>query len=216
MLNQTIEEGHSQIGVVGTPCQVLAVSKLRHHLLTKGEAPDPISLVIGLFCTWALDFREFEAFLSKRIDIHTVTKIDVPPPPAEIMEVYTEKEKIELPLSDVRELIPNTCSYCIDMTAEFSDISVGVMEGRPDLNTIIIRTERGEKIVEEAQKAGYLILDDIPKENLDHLIWAAGNKKKKAFLSAKEEGMINSAEKEVRSILRLAPETVENILSLDS
>ena len=212
-VNESIKEGRERIGVVGTPCQVLAVSKIRRNILKKGESPDPVSLVIGLFCTWALDFKKFEAFIAKQTDIEKITKVDIPPPPAEIMEIFTENGKKEIPLSEVRELIPNTCSYCLDMTAEFSDISVGVMEGKPDLNTLIVRTERGQQIVEEAQKAGFLVLDDMPDENLEHLKEAAGNKKKRALVKADREGMVNTAEKDKRAAIRLEPGTVKKILS---
>lgn len=212
-LNQAINEGHNQIGVVGTPCQVLAIAQMRSNPMGDKDFSDPVSLVVGLFCTWAVDFREFDAFISERIEGSRITKVDIPPPPAEIMEVYTDNGKIEIPLDEIRELVPNTCSYCTDMTAEFSDISVGVLEGRPDMNTIITRTERGEKIVDEARKEGFLILDDIGKENLEHLIWAAGNKKKRAFIKAKQEGMLNTREEGVRCYLRVRPETVEEIIA---
>jgi coenzyme F420 hydrogenase subunit beta len=197
-LNQAIREGYDHIGIVGTPCQTLAIAKMRSNPMGDEDFFDPINLVVGLFCTWAVDFRAFEAFISERIDMDTITKIDIPPPPAEIMEVYIGTGKIEIPLDVIRKLVPKGCNYCMDMTAEFSDISVGVLEGRPDMNTIIIRTERGEKIVDKAQKEGFLILDDIPRENLEHLMWAAGNKKKNAFIKAKQEGLLTQREKGAR------------------
>jgi len=212
-LNQAIKEGHKQIGVVGTPCQVLAIAQMRSNPMGEKDFSDPVSLAVGLFCTWAVDFREFDAFISERIDARNITKVDIPPPPAEIMEVYTDDGKIEIALDEIRELVPDSCSYCVDMTAEFSDISVGVLEGRPDMNTIITRTETGEKIVDEAQKEGYLILDDMPEENLEHLIWAAGNKKKRALVKAQQEGMVNAKEEGARCYLRVRPEAVEEIIA---
>lgn len=119
-------------------------------------------------------------------------------------------EKIGIPLNEIRELVPDTCGYCIDMTSEFSDLSVGVLEGRPDMNTLIIRTERGQKIVNEAVEEGSLVIEDIPKENLEHLMWAGGNKKKRALTKAKEEGMINT-EGDKKSYLRLQSKTVDEI-----
>ncbi len=209
-LNQAMTDEYKKIGVVATPCQVLSVAQMRMNPLEKEDFTDSVALVVGLFCTWAIDFRAFAPFISERVDITTITKVDIPPPPSEIMEVYMGEEKIEIPLNEIRELVPETCSYCIDMTSEFSDISVGVLEGRPDLNTLIIRTERGQKIVNESVKEGYLILHDIPEENLEHLMWAAGNKKKRAFVKAKEEGMINT-EGDKKSYLRLQSKTVDEI-----
>ncbi|MEA3223708.1 MAG: Coenzyme F420 hydrogenase/dehydrogenase, beta subunit C-terminal domain [Thermodesulfobacteriota bacterium] len=212
-LNQAIKEGHSRIGVVATPCQALAIAKMRSNPMSDEDFTDPVGLVVGLFCTWAIDFRAFDAFISKRIDVNKVTKVDIPPPPAEIMEIYTDSGKVEIPLDEIRKLVPNSCSYCIDMSAEFSDISVGVLEGRPDMNTIIVRTKRGQNIVDEAEKEGFLVLDNLPKENLEHLMWAANNKKKRALIKAKEDGLINTSQEDKRSYLRVRPETVEEIIS---
>ncbi len=209
-LNQAMTDEYTKIGVVATPCQVLAVAQMRMNPLEKEDFVDPVALVVGLFCTWAIDFRAFAPFISERVDINTITKVDIPPPPSEIMEIYMGEKKIEIPLDEIRELVPETCSYCIDMTSEFSDISVGVLEGRPDLNTLIIRTERGQNIVNEAVQEGYIVIEDIPEENLEHLMWAAGNKKKRALVKAKEEGIINT-EGDKKSYLRLQSKTVDEI-----
>lgn len=203
-LNAAVERGEKNIGVVGTPCQVLAAAQMR-----AAEKPYPISLVIGLFCTWAIDFRLFEPFVSDRIDVERIRKVDIPPPPAEVFQIFSYNgEKIELPLSEVRPLVPKGCSYCIDMTSEFADLSVGVLEGRPDLNTLIIRTKRGQELVKEAESEGYLLISEMPKENLEHLFWAAGNKKQRALKRAKEENLINA---EPLSYLRLKGELLNQL-----
>jgi coenzyme F420-reducing hydrogenase beta subunit len=80
------------------------------------------------------------------------------------------------------------------MTAEFTDLSVGVFEGQTDLNTLIIRTDAGAELVAEAERDGYLILGDMPQENLDHLTGAAQNKKKNALAKNREEGLLDSTE----------------------
>ncbi|UCH08759.1 MAG: Coenzyme F420 hydrogenase/dehydrogenase, beta subunit C-terminal domain [Deltaproteobacteria bacterium] len=185
---------------------------MRSNPLEDEGFADPTGLVVGLFCTWALDFRGFEEFISKRLDIAGIAQMDIPPPPADKMEIYMGKgETIEIPLDEVRELVPEGCSYCIDMTAEFSDISIGVLEGSRDMNTLIVRTERGQRIVDEARKEGYLILSDIPKENLEHLKWAAGNKKRRALIKARQEKLVNTLEKDKASCLRLNTETLERV-----
>lgn len=211
-LNQGIRDGFKEIGIVATPCQALATALMRSNPLEDEDFVDPTGLVVGLFCTWAMDFRGFEEYISERVDRERITKIDIPPPPAEAMEVYMERGgKMEIPLDEIRQLVPDGCSYCIDMTAEFSDISVGVLEGYPTMNTLIIRTERGRKIVDEARKEGYLIVSGIPKGNLEHLKWAAGNKKRRALTKAKQEKIVNSLEEESASYLRLNTETLERV-----
>jgi coenzyme F420 hydrogenase subunit beta len=211
-VNHAIKDGHKNIGLVGTPCQVLAAALMSSNPLNADDFVDPFGLTLGLFCTWAIDFRLFEPFLAERVEIGRIRKIDIPPPPSEILEVFGESgTKLEISLNEIRELVPNGCSYCIDMTSEFSDLSVGVMEGRPDMNTLIIRTDRGRKIVEEAEKEGYLTLSAMPEENCEHLIWAAGNKKKRGLAKAQGEGMVNTKNDETNSYLRMSVEVLERL-----
>ncbi|MBA7559484.1 hypothetical protein ES708_01099 [subsurface metagenome] len=211
-VNQAVKDGYRNIGLVGTPCQVLATALMRSNPLNADDFVDPFGLTLGLFCTWAIDFRLFEPFLAERIEIGRIRKIDIPPPPSEILEVFGDNgTKLEISLNEIRELVPNGCSYCIDMTSEFSDLSVGVMEGRPDMNTLIVRTDRGRKIVEEAEKEGYLTLSAMPEENLEHLIWAAGNKKKRGLAKAQDEGMVNTKDDETKAYLRMSVEVLERL-----
>jgi len=192
-LNDAINHGKQPLAVVGTPCQVLAVAQMRRHRKMMGITEDPMGIVIGLFCTWALDFRAFEPFITDRVAPERITKVDIPPPPAEVFQVYVDNRlDLELPLADMRPLIPEGCSYCIDMTSEFADISVGVLEGKPDFNTLVVRTKRGQELVDAAIADGYLAVADMPPENLEHLKWAAANKKRRGVMKANENQLINT------------------------
>jgi coenzyme F420 hydrogenase subunit beta len=211
ILNRAVKDGKTRLGVVSTPCQAVAIAQMRANPMADEAFVDPIALVIGLFCTWSLDYRAFTAFLEDHLPGATVLKIDIPPPPAEVMVVVTDGGTVEFPLTDIRKLIPEACSYCIDMTSEFSDISVGVVEGRPDRNTIICRTARGQQIVEEAVKDGWLILETLPAENIDHLRWAAGNKKRRALAKGMAKGLIRPREQEGFACLRLDKAVLDEI-----
>jgi coenzyme F420 hydrogenase subunit beta len=210
-LNRAIESGYQNLGLVVTPCQATAVAQLKSNPLNEGHFTDPVALVVGLFCTWSLNYRTFEPYLSGIVPIDTIRKIDIPPPPAEVLEIYTDGEKLELPLAEVREKVANSCEYCPDMTAEFSDLSVGVFEGQSDLNTLIIRTDAGAELVAEAERDGYLILGDMPRENLDHLTEAAENKKKKALSKNREEGLLDATGKDGRPAFRFNDRITEGL-----
>lgn len=212
-LNQGVREGFRRMGVVATPCQVMSVAKMRSNQLNKEDFEDPVALVVGLFCTWALDARALTDFLSQKLDVAKIRKMDVPPPPSEVFIVETEDGKLEIPLDEIRALVPDACQVCPDMTSEWADVSVGVLEGAPDWNTLIVRTEKGEQLVRDASEAGYLTLDKIAAENLDHLCFAASNKKKRALTRARDEGLLNSSEEGKRAVLRVPEETVSKIIS---
>jgi coenzyme F420 hydrogenase subunit beta len=89
---------------------------------------------------------------------------------------------------------------------------VGVLEGKPEWNTLIIRTEKGQELVENACKEGYLIREKISDQNMDHLSLAAANKKKRGLVRAKEEGVLNSTEEKKRSAIRINNAVVEKII----
>jgi coenzyme F420 hydrogenase subunit beta len=210
-LNQGIKAGYSRLGVVGTPCQVTATVKMRSNPLKRDDFVDPVALTVGLFCTWSLDTRGLIGFLSKRMDISGITSMDIPPPPSEILIVKTRREEVRIPLGEIRPLIPRSCTVCPDMTSEWSDISVGVLEGRPEWNTLIIRTERGKDLIDRALREGCLVTEKMPAEGLDHLRGAALTKKKRALKKAQEDGLLNSAPETARSVLRISDEIIEKI-----
>jgi coenzyme F420 hydrogenase subunit beta len=209
-LNRAVQEGYTKIGVVGTPCQVTAVAQMRANPLDQEDFFDPVALVVGLFCTWALETRGLTALLSKRLEVRKIRKMDIPPPPADILVIETEDGSIEISLAEIRPLIPHGCTVCPDMTAEWADISVGILEGDAQWNTLIVRTERGADLVEKARKSGWLVTDAMPQKNLEHLQFAAKNKKKRALTAALEADLVNSIE---RSCLRINTRAMERIMA---
>ena len=180
LVNEARKNGSEKLGVVGTSCQMTAVAQMKTNPLGKENFNDPVSLSIGLFCTWALDTRKFLALLAEKIQTEKIIGMDVPPPPAEVFVVKTEDGTVEIPLDEIRAIVPEGCSLCPDMTAEWSDVSVGAFEGKSEWNTLIVRSDKGQQLVDAAVKAGYLQLDDFPAESLEHLSLGSGNKRKRA------------------------------------
>ncbi|MBU2547659.1 MAG: Coenzyme F420 hydrogenase/dehydrogenase, beta subunit C-terminal domain [Proteobacteria bacterium] len=209
--NQALAEGLSRVGVVGTPCQVTALAQMRANPLQRDDFRDAAAMVIGLFCTWALDTRGLIRLLADRLDTGRIKKMDLPPPPSEIMVLETEDGRVEVPLSEIRPLVPAGCHICPDMTSEWADLSVGVVEGQPDWNTLIVRTRRGRDLVEQAKADGMLVTEPMPADNLANLNLAAGNKKKRAWARTREDGLLNSDGEGRRSAIRVPVRVVESI-----
>ncbi len=207
-----IDAGYGRMGVVGTPCQITAVAQFRMNPLQRPDFKDAVNLMIGLFCTWALDTRELISLLSGRVDGQRIKKMEVPPPPAEIFEIDTRDGRVEIPLDEIRSLIPDGCTICPDMTSEWADISVGNLEGKPGWNTILIRTEKGETLVRDAVKDGWLEIREMPQENLERLNAAAGNKKERALNTAMAEGLLNNPAEGRHSAMRISAHVVEKII----
>ncbi len=209
--HRAVREGRSKLAVVGTPCQATSLAKMRVYPVEDQRPPDP-ALIVGLFCTWAVDTRGLIDLLSERLGTDSIRKMDIPPPPAEKMVVETGRERVEIPLGEVRPLVPEGCRFCPDMTAEWADLSVGVLEEDPHRNTLVIRTERGMELVEKALKRGWLSAWPVSQEAMSHLAFAAANKRKRALQRAREQGLLNSDCKNSRGCLRLDAATVNRIL----
>ena len=177
-MNEATKQGKDSLGLVGMPCQVIALRKMqasKHETGARG-----VKLVIGLFCTWALSYKGFSEFLKGKVDLSKVKRIDIPPPPANVMVVETTAGEVRFSLDEVRKFIKPTCGVCYDMTSEFADISVGMVEGIEDWNTLIVRTPAGKRFIDKAKKAGVINTKPLEQTRLEHLKEASSIKKKRA------------------------------------
>jgi coenzyme F420 hydrogenase subunit beta len=179
--NREAETDIQSIGVVATPCQALALAKMRASPLENRNNIDKLKLVIGLFCTWALRYEELARLLAGRVPLEQIVKFDIPPPPANILHVFTDSRRIDISLDEVRPFIRPTCNVCIDMTAEFADVSVGAAEGASGWNTLIVRSDAGRELVEAARAKGVIETVPLPEEKLAHLKEASLLKKKRGL-----------------------------------
>jgi len=179
--------GPEKIGVVATPCQALALAKMRAAPFpAKDSNIGKLKLVIGLFCGWALSWRELRSLLRRKLGEDSIRGLDIPPSKHHSMEVHTGKGIIEISLDEVMPAVRKACHYCFDMTAEFTDISVGSArcpegwEVARGWNQVIVRTRTGHELLELARSRRVLEFRDMPEGNLARLKKASMNKKRAA------------------------------------
>lgn len=184
--------GGRKIGIAATPCQALALAKMRAKpVAAHAGRVDQLKLVIGLFCGWALSWEKLSALLQKkRINPKNIIGMDVLPSAYQLLQLYTKKGAIDIPLAEIDpDCVRDACRYCTDMTAEFSDISVGSTrlpegwEAAKGWNQVIARTAIGEQLLDLARTRGVLEFRDVPGGNLDRLKIAAARKRNKAAKS---------------------------------
>jgi len=186
--NETARGSSKRIGLVATPCQALALAKMRVNAVTEDEhIIQKLHLVIGLFCGWALAWEGLKKLISRKVGDTPIQKLDIPPSRHQCMELTTAERTIEIPLEEVEGLVRESCRYCFDMTCEFSDISVGSARSEKGWevdkgwNQVIVRTKLGDQLIDTARSKGMLEFRDVPEANLDKLKGAALNKKKTCF-----------------------------------
>ena len=107
---------------------------------------------------------------------------------------------------------------CPDMTSEWADVSVGVLEGKPDWNTMIIRTQTGDQLDQQMPaSAGYLETHPMPAENLNHLCISRCQQKKTGIDSSPPGRLSESPpQKNRRAGLRLRTEVIERMIDSDT
>ncbi len=179
-LRKALDAGKRAICVVGLPCQVLSIRKMMLVDLKGEELRRRIKFVVGLFCNWAFSAREFTYFLTERLGGAAVSRIHIPPPPANSLEIDTDKETITISLEEVRDMIQASCGICSDMTSELADVSVGMYEGRPGWNTLVIRSDLGREVIAGMIQKRLLETELFPTANLAHLEFASRRKKQRA------------------------------------
>jgi coenzyme F420 hydrogenase subunit beta len=208
--NQVVQNpNHRSIGFIGTPCQVMALVKMRTAPAEASQDMSKLKLIVGLFCTWALAYPDFGRFLEKKIS-DPVVRYEVPPHPANVLSAYTNEERFSFSIDEVLPFVRPACRFCLDLTAEFADLSVGGGRGEVlDWNTVVIRTEKGMKLFDSAVKKGVIETAPIPEGNLSRLKAAAYNKKKRAI----ENIIRRTGSKDDLLYLKGRPEIVKRLVA---
>ena len=184
--NQLVTEDKGKIGVVATPCQALALAKMK--LVKEGNSRiDQLKLVVGLYCGWTLSADKYiKLLLEKNISLESITGMDIPAG-KNVLELYINDSVKSIPVDEVQDCIQDACLYCMDSTAEYADISVGAARFSDDWeevrqwNQLIVRTQKGKELVDLAIKKGVLEVRETSAESLKELKNAAVKKKKEAL-----------------------------------
>lgn len=183
-----------KIGVVATPCQALALAKMKVNSVPEDKMRmEKLGLVLGLFCGWALDWRKLKNLLKEKIGEIQIKGIDIPPSKHACMEVYTANGTIEIPIEAVNTCVRDNCNYCFDMTCEFADISVGAARSPAGWdvdkgwNQVIVRTALGDKLLALAREKGVLEFKAVPDKNIEKLKKASAKKKRTCLIKLAEK-----------------------------
>jgi coenzyme F420 hydrogenase subunit beta len=176
------------VGVVATPCQALALAKMRLNRKSENKTEiNQLKFVIGLYCGWTLSMEKYiKLLLENNIALESITGMDIPAG-GNILELYTDDGAKSIPFDAVQNCIRESCRYCMDSTAEYADVSVGSARFSGNWsdvrkwNQLIVRTEKGRELVELAVRRGVLEVREAPAENLKELKNVAVNKKKSAL-----------------------------------
>ncbi|MFX1327255.1 MAG: Coenzyme F420 hydrogenase/dehydrogenase, beta subunit C-terminal domain [Promethearchaeota archaeon] len=146
---------YENIAVVGVPCMMNALEK---GTLFPSGLPffKNIKYRIGLFCMESFPYQGVLDLINEQFqkDFKKVTKMDISG--GKFIIYLDSGEDLKVPLNDVKSYARHNCHYCEDLTADFSDISVGSIGSPSGWSTVITRTKKGENLYKDAIKAGII------------------------------------------------------------
>ena len=157
---EAIKQKKSNVAFVGTPCQIRAIRKMQLAGLKKYVAP--LKVLIGLACS---ECFVYEGLMKNHIhgklgvDPKRVNKINIKGK----MLVTLDSETVAIPLAEAKQHARKSCHFCEDFSSELADISMGGL-GLEGWTFVIIRTEKGEELFSNAEKAGAITTRDASTE----------------------------------------------------
>ncbi|MDF0590366.1 Coenzyme F420 hydrogenase/dehydrogenase, beta subunit C-terminal domain [Methanotrichaceae archaeon Mx] len=139
--------GKRRIAVVGTPCQIRSVRRLQAGGYLGGTFPDAEIVLVGLFC--------FESFDPARLKRHIRDAFSIDLDEAERVQIakgrfsiFIGDEVRSCKVSDLDGDISEGCLFCADFVSRLADISVGSVGSPEGYSTVIVRSDRGRRLLE--------------------------------------------------------------------
>jgi len=148
----------SRVAFIGLPCHMTALRKLQ---LFGHKSSEPLGFLISRFCLWnPQSMKAFSSLLrAKGVQLDTIDEINL----GDSIRLKSDVNAFDIPLAEIWECIREGCRICMDFTGAFSDVSVGRVEGiSKDWSVLIVRTKKGEELVERAEREGYLESANLP------------------------------------------------------
>jgi len=189
-LKEAKKSNLKKLAVVGTACHIDGIGKLSEFEIEEVDMRSRIALSIGIFCKSTFHYNLITGLISKKADLVSVKKFNIKGKDF----IVQGKEELRIPLKEIEEYKRDGCRVCTDFTGRLSDLSIGSAGAPEGYSTIIIRTEKGKKLIEEMKKQNLLETKKLNSEDLERII---------SLATLKQEQSKKSIEKKRRAELPL-------------
>ncbi len=150
---QAVETGLEKLALVGMSCQASAPPMMAARGVRK--VARRIALTIGLLCSKTFDESIFEDLLEAKYGLarDAISKMNI----KGRLQIWTHDDGyVEVPLKECHAFTREGCKSCPDFSAEHADISLGGLGQTEGWTLTIVRTDRGEEIVDAMVSEGRL------------------------------------------------------------
>jgi coenzyme F420 hydrogenase subunit beta len=156
-----INSGYERLALVGMSCQASIPAILSAR--KAGKVARRFELSIGLLCSKTFNEEIFDDFFFKQYGIkkQEILKINIKGK----FEIWLKDGSYkELPLKEGHVYTRNGCKLCTDFAAQHADISVGGIGKFNDYTLTIIRTQRGQELLDAMIRAGTIETKSIDED----------------------------------------------------
>ena len=185
---EQIEKAPSPCVFIGKPCDVSGLRKAQNM---NEELTEKIGLAIGIFCAGTPSTQgTIDLLNSNNISLDEISNIRYRGkgwPGHFTVNQRSEESLLKLSYKDswgfLQKYRPYRCHMCPEGTSESADISCGdpwyrdVLEEETGSSLILVRTKRGQEILNKAHEAGYINIQPLDPENLSLITSRIAGKK---------------------------------------
>jgi coenzyme F420-reducing hydrogenase beta subunit/ferredoxin len=149
-LLEALEKDKMRIAVVGTPCQMRTIRKLQRQGYFREKFPDAEIYLIGLFCFESFDYESLKSRVIELfgIDLDRSEKMQIA---RGKFIVAAEGKEYSCRVRELGDCVREGCGFCGDLVSRLADISIGSIGSAEGYSTVIVRSERGERLLEAVQ-----------------------------------------------------------------
>ena len=146
-----VDGGAERICLVGMGCMVSAPGAMGAR--KAGKIARRLSLTVGLLCSKTFDDAIFEELFEAKYGItrDRIKKMNI----KGVFQLWlTDGSYVEVPLKEAHGWTREGCTQCPDFAAEHADLSTGGIGAFNDWTLVVVRTERGQELLDKMIAAG--------------------------------------------------------------
>jgi coenzyme F420-reducing hydrogenase beta subunit len=170
-LRELISQGKRRIAIVCTPCEAAVARRIQQTIDKECEIT-----IIGLFC--------FESFNREKLIDEVKARLGVELGSAEKTQIRQGKftatvngKEASCRVRDLDGAVEKACHLCDDFTSRLADVSVGSVGSKQGYSTVIVRSNRGENLVQNLDAAK----DTVDKQEIAKLAQFKKKRSKENF-----------------------------------
>ena len=178
-LSEVRKGAYSKIAAVGTACHCDGIGKLKIFEIENINIASKIELTISIFCKSNFYYSLIKEVVAEKISLDDIAKFDIKGKHFSVLD--KNGNELKIPLKEINKKYKRKgCEVCTDFTGRLSDIAIGSVGSEDGYSTVIIRSEKGEKIIDEMIRKGLLEVKEIGEEGIEKIRKLANTKLEQA------------------------------------